>query len=189
MCQKPNCACHRGLGKFCTWRCRDSNEHLGCQKANHARFHDHYKYYMVHKSTELLLKYCSGMPVIASPKFKGLLPYTPLVYRPHEGYVESTVPSRDSTPEPSSKAPNLVTLPLDAYDGTTLSLRDVVGQRPSSPPLYHAENGALSSSPSRRLSTISEFHSRKHRAPSPSTSTHYGIAISTSVHRVAPSNE
>ena len=73
-CALSSCRCHRGRSKFCSWRCSKTIGHKGCVKINHPRFHDHYKYYLVNNPKELVPKYCTGMPVMSSPKFKGVPP-------------------------------------------------------------------------------------------------------------------
>jgi hypothetical protein len=103
MCPHSSCRCHRGPSKFCSWRCsRQTSGYQGCVKRNHPRFHDHFKFYMVNSATELLPKYCTGISVVSSPKFKGVPPYTLMEFRPHIGFVVAPTPSLSSAaPEPS----------------------------------------------------------------------------------------
>jgi hypothetical protein len=103
MCPRSSCRCHRGHSKFCSWRCsRPTSGYQGCIKRNHPRFHDHFKFYMVNSATELLPKYCTGISVVSSPKFKGVPPYTLMEFRPHIGFVVAPTPSLSSAaPEPS----------------------------------------------------------------------------------------
>ena len=120
-CPHTLCKCHRGPSTHCSWRCK-KNHHTGCKKMNHARFHDHFRFYMVHNSKELLPDYCSGMPVVSSPKYKGLPPYTLLEFHLHRGYCAAPInPLVGTSPEPSHpRQQSNVVPPQEASLGTSL---------------------------------------------------------------------
>ena len=76
---------------------------------------------MVHNPKELLPEYCSGMPVVSSPKFKGLPHYTPLVYRLHHGFVVPTASHVGASPEPPLlHKPSVISPPQEVFSGTSL---------------------------------------------------------------------